>query len=320
MRWKLWALTVIAVLVAAACGGSGQSSGSKQLTIGIDNGSGSGFPYPSAIAQGIVDKANKLGVKVVANLDGKNDPQREASNVQDLVSQHPDGILLLPADAAAAAHLADQVAAANIKVMSVHSVVGANRKITDVYPKLNALVIENEVGAGTQAAQLVKKAFPSGAKIAVVLGQAGYAEDQLRLEGFQQVLSGSEYPIVAQQPGDWTATKGQSACANMLAAHPDIQVFYNESDDMGTGCAQAVQSAGAKAKVIGVGGSKLGIQDIKNGQMYGTICYKPYTEGQIAMQEMYQILTGKANDHAKLVYYETPTITAENVDQCSPQW
>ncbi len=70
----------------------------------------------------------------------------------------------------------------------------------------------------------------------------------------------------------------------MLQANPDIQLFYAQSDDMGTGCYEAIEAAGSSAKVIGIGGAKLGIDAVKAGQLLGTVCYKPYTSGEIVMQ------------------------------------
>jgi ribose transport system substrate-binding protein len=154
-----------------------------------------------------------------------------------------------------------------------------------------------------------------------VLGQAGYAEVGLRKTGFLQGIKGSKLKVVAEQPGDWVATKGQAACQGMLSGNPDIALFYSESDDMGVGCAKAVQNAGSKALVIGMGGSKLGMAAIKRGgSYYGTVCYKPYDEGKIAMKRMYDNLTGKLHDRAKLVFYDTPGITKANAGQCVGQW
>jgi ABC-type sugar transport system substrate-binding protein len=321
IRSRLAIAAFLALLLAAGIGAKAQGKTEKQYKIGIDNGSGYGFPFPAAEGKGVVSVAKKLGVKVVANLDGKNDPQKEAANVQDLIALHPDGVLMMPSDAAEAASLVDKMVAAKIKVISVHSVVGANRKLTDVYPKLTALVIEDEVGAGKTAGEMAKRALPKGGKVAVVLGQAGYAEVGLRLSGFKAGIKGSKLKLVAQQPGDWTATKGQAACQGMLSGNPDIALFFSESDDMGVGCAKAVKNSGSKAKVIGVGGSKLGMAAIKTGgAYYGTVCYKPYTEGQIAMKRMYDNLRGTKHDKHKLVFYATPGITKANASKCVGQW
>jgi ribose transport system substrate-binding protein len=324
MSKRLGVVGVVAVLITAVAvvfGATAQGKSQKQFTIGIDNGSGYGFPFPAAEGKGVANMAKTLGVKVVANLDGKNDPQKEAANVQDLIALHPDGVLMMPSDAAEAASLVNKLSAAHIKVISVHSLVGANATIKKVYPKLTALVIENEVGAAAAAGKLAKKAVANGGNVGLVLGQAGYAEVGLRRTGFLQGIAGSKLKVVAQQPGDWVATKGQAACQGMLSGNPDIVLFYSESDDMGVGCAKAVKNAGSKAIVIGMGGSKLGMAAIKQGgAYYGTVCYKPYTEGQIAMKRMYDNLRGKLHDKAKLVFYPTPAITKANAGQCVGQW
>lgn len=318
------AAKVVAVALVATAGLSayhGQEPiSAKQLTVAISN-QGLQFPFPSAIGKGIRDQAAALGVKVSAELDAKSDPQKQANDVQDLITQKPDGILLIPANAAESARLVDQISAAGIAVISVHGQVGAKRALADVYPKLNALIIENEVGAGGTAAKLAIAALPAGGKVGIVEGQAGYAEVGLRELDFKRLLAAKGgFQIVAAQPGDWVPEKGQAACQGMLSAHPDIALFYAESDDMGVGCAKAVAAAGSKAKVVGVGGSKLGINAIKAGTLYGTICYKPYTEGQIAMKEMFAQLTGKVKDQHKLIFYNTPGITRANIATCVPQW
>ena len=61
----------------------------------------------------------------------------------------------------------------------------------------------------------------------------------------------------------------------MLTAHPDIDLFFNQADDMVIGCARAVRSAGSHAKLIGRGGSRLGIKAIKVGDVDGTVCIQP---------------------------------------------
>lgn len=128
------------------------------------------------------------------------------------------------------------------------------------------------------------KALPQGGKVAIITGAAGFAENTLRVTKFKEALNsaGGKYNVVATQPGNWTKQDGQSACQNILAANSDIGLIYAISDDMAVGCAAAAKSAGSKAKIIGIGGSQSGIDGIKAGDIYGTVCYKPYTEGQTA--------------------------------------
>ncbi|PSL08227.1 monosaccharide ABC transporter substrate-binding protein (CUT2 family) [Haloactinopolyspora alba] len=316
-----------AMMVLAACAteepsASSQAGGdetSDSCRIAIDNGSGTGFPYPNAGAKGIIDRAEEIGCEVIAHLDGKSNVQTEAANVQNIISQQPDGVIIIPANAAEAGEFVDQMTEAGIKVVAYHSIIGADRGLKDVYPSLSALVIENETGVGEQVGKKMMEQIPEGGPIGLVLGAPGYAENQLRVEKFREVTEGT-FEIVSEQPGAWTADGGRAACASMLSANPDLVGFYSISDDMGVGCQQAVEAAESDAIVWGVGGSKLGIKSIENGGMDGTVCYKPYDGGKIAMDELKKVLDDPDYGNGELVFYDTPVITAENVDECEPQW
>jgi ABC-type sugar transport system substrate-binding protein len=300
-------------------GGDQSTSETTSCKIAIDNGSGTAFPFPNSGAQGVVDKAEELGCEVIANLDGKSDVATEAANVQNIIAQQPDGVVIIPANAAEAAEFVDQMADAGIKVVSYHSIIGADRAIDDVYPALSSLVIEDETGVGEMVGNAMMEELPDGGPVGVVLGAPGYAENKLRVEKFKEVTDGT-FDIVAEQPGDWVADKGQSACASMLNANPDIVGFYAISDDMGVGCQKAVQAAKSDAIVFGVGGAKLGIDAIKKGGMTGTVCYKPYDGGAQAMEELHKAITDDSYGTGNLVFYDTPVITKDNVDDCDPQW
>lgn len=319
-------------LLATACssedsgGGSSSSGGAsgsgavaaKKYTIGIANQQES-VTFPAAIAKGAKAQAAKLGIKII-DLDSKGDQATQANQVQDLIAQKVSAILLVPLSPGPAQALVDQAALANIPIATAHGYVGANHSVTDPYSKLKFVIDENEEGAGATAGQMALKAVPNGGQVAVITGAAGFVENTTRVVKFKAALPKSKYTVVATQPGNWTKQDGQSACQNILAAHPKLSLIYAISDDMAVGCAAAVQSAGSKAKIIGVGGSKGGIAAIKSGQVYGTVCYKPYDEGATAIKLLHDALTGKLTGPPKTTFYSTPGVTNANVDTCSPQW
>jgi ABC-type sugar transport system substrate-binding protein len=324
------ALVLVASLALSACGqadaggdsSSGETSSGEDLTVGVSN-LGLSFPFPSAIGEGIQRRADELGVTIV-QLDAQGEAEKQANDVQDLLGQEPDGVLLLPVDSGVATGLVDQLTDADIPTVAVASQVGdpKERDLKDVYPGLVALATQDELAAGAAAGELALQALPEGGTMAVVEGAAGFAEVELRFKQFMDAAdaAGVTFDVVAQQPGDWTAEAAQAACQNMLAGNPDIELFYAESDDMAVGCAQAVDAAGSSAKVVGIGGSQLGIDAVKDGTVYGTVCYKPENLGELAMQTLYDYLTGESEDTEQFVTYDTPPITSENVDDCEPQW
>ena len=283
------------------------------------------FPFAAAIAKGFQGAAKDAGVTAVV-LDAKNDVQKQANDIDDLIAQKVKGIVIMPLDSTVAQGWVDKVAEVGIPVASVGSQIGDpnKRTIKDVYPKLVAVVTQDEIAAGNRAGELALTLLPKDrpAKIAIIEGQAGFSEVKQRSEGFLEALkaAGAKYEIVASQPGDWTAEKGEAACQNILSAHPDVDLFFNQADDMVVGCARAVKAAGSKAKLIGFGGSKLAIAAIEDGSVDGAVCYKPEELGKIAFQAVYEAATGKKVRQHEFISYLTPGVSKANIDQCVGQW
>lgn len=332
MKVRTIAGLAAAGLLLAACGSSqsksnagsspGGSAGKKVSAIAVSN-LGLSFPFPAAIEAGIKAEAAAKGVKIIG-FDAQGKADKQASDVQDIIGQKPDGVLLLPVDGVSATALVDQLKSANIPTVAVASEVGdpKTRKLTDVYPNLIALATQDELGAGKKAGELALKALPSGGKVAIVLGAAGFAENTLRVQDFQKAAeaAGVKFTVVASQPGNWVPDAAQSACQNMLASNPGIQLFYALSDDMAAGCAKAVKAAAKSVSVIGIGGSKVGIQGISNGEIQGTVCYKPVELGKVAFDTLYSYLSTGTAPTNKFVSYTTPAITKANLSDCTPEW
>lgn len=290
---------------------------SKNWKIGVSH-LGLNFPFPKAIQQGMESAAKEAGVTLV-QADAQGNATKQANDIQDLISRPVDGLLVGPIDAAAAVGPSQNAIDAGITTIAFGSKVGTqDGPVIDGMP---TFVSQDEVAAGEAAAQIVLQALPEGGSFAIVQGQTGFEEVRSRAVGFERVLkeSGKPFDKVAQQPGDWTREKGQSACQNMLARDPKIKLFYAESDDMGVGCADAAKAAGSDAIVIGIGGSKIGLAAVKSGDLYGTIFYSPETLGRLAVKTMIDALEGRPPAKPLTPYVVAP-VTKENVDQVNGEW
>ncbi|WP_213981009.1 sugar ABC transporter substrate-binding protein [Sphingomonas sp. dw_22] len=281
---------------------------------------GLSYPFAAAIAKGFSDAAAQAGATAVI-LDAKGDIQKQANDIDDLVAQKVKGIAIMPLDSVVAQGWVDRVGRAGVPVAAVAALIGDPRKrrIDDVYPGLVALASQDEVAAGQAAGTLAARLLPRGrtARIAIIEGAAGFPEVEQRARGFRQGLAkaGIAHAIVASQPGDWTAEGGEAACQNILAAQPDIDMFFNEADDMVIGCARAVRAAGSHARLIGVGGSKLAVASIKAGAVDGTVCFKPEALGALAFQALHEKTGGP-----RLRTYPIPAVTRATVGECVGQW
>jgi ribose transport system substrate-binding protein len=290
----------------------------KNIVIGLSNQT-MASTFPVGLAKGAQQEAKKLGIKVVV-LDSKGDVQQQGSDMQDLVAQKVSGILIVPNSPGPAQAMVDQAVAAGIPVASVHGTVGTGP--TNVpYSKLSFTMNESASVLGTEETALAEKALPNGGQVAIITGAAGFLENTTWTEGFKKGLAAKGgFQIVATQPGDWTPEAGQAACQAILSAHPKVSLFYAISDDMATGCAKAVAAAHSNAKILGNGGSAAGIAGIKDGSIYGDVCYKPVDEGAKAVDTLYEQIVGKTTASHKVLTYSTPAITLSNVNQCVAQW
>jgi len=301
-----------------------ESAHATQLSFGFSS-VGLSYPFAAAVAKGFRDAAAKAGVQVTV-LDAQGRVQKQANDIDDLIGQKVSGIALMPLDSVVAQSWVDHAAGAGIPVVAVGSQVGdpRTRALENVYPKLVALVTQDEVAAGREAGQLAARLLPRDrtANIAVIEGAPGFAEVLQRASGFRAALDASHvsYRIVASQPGDWTADKADVTCQNILAGHPDIDLIFNEADDMAVGCAHAARAVGAHAKLVGIGGSKLAIVSIKAGRVAGTVCYKPEELGALAFEALYDDVTGKKPLHGGFITYRTPGVTRADIGQCTGQW
>jgi ribose transport system substrate-binding protein len=314
-----------AVAVLAACSTTSASTTpnatatpSKHIVIGLSNQT-MAVTFPVGLAKGAQQEADRLGVKLIV-LDSKGDVQKQGSDMQDLIAQKVNGILIVPNSPGPAQAMVDAAVAAGIPVASVHGTVGTGP--TDVpYSKLNFTINESASTLGHDEASLAKQALPNGGKIAIITGAAGFLENTTWTAGFKSDLAAAgDFQIVATQPGNWTEQDGQAACQGILSAHPDVDLFYALSDDMATGCATAIAAVHSHAKVLGNGGSRSGIAGIKNGSVYGDVCFKPVDEGAKALDELYSEITGKSAAPHTVLSYATPAITKANVSECVPQW
>ena len=280
---------------------------------------GLSFPFAAAIAKGFDEAAARAGATAVV-LDAKGDVQKQANDVDDLIAQHVAGIAVMPLDSVVAQGWVRRAQAGGVPIAAVAALVGdpRSRRVEDVYPGLVALASQDEVAAGRAAGGLAARLLPGGrpARIAIIEGAAGFPEVEQRARGFRQALdaAGTRYTVVAAQPGNWTSEGGEAACQNILAAQPGIDLFYNEADDMVIGCARAVRAAGSRARLIGVGGSKLAIASIKAGAVDGTVCFKPEAPGALA----FRALAGETGPRFRT--YPIPAVTRATVGECVGQW
>ncbi len=284
------------------------------------------FPYNVVLADGFTAAAEAAGDKAIV-LDSKMAMDTQANQFDDLMGQKVDGIAFMANDSVAVMALVDKIAEAGVPIVAAAVPVGdPNVNPVDyAYPNLNALVSTQDVTAGHVAGAYAASVLPKDreAKIAVVEGAPGFAVVTQRQQGFEAALieAGIKFAIVSSQPSDWTPDSGETICANALTANPDLDMIFSHADDMALGCAKAIAAAGSKAMLIATGGgSALGANAIKAGEIVASVCTQPGLIGKLSAETLAEAAKDPANaKKGQYVTYDMVALTKDNVDSC-PAW
>jgi ribose transport system substrate-binding protein len=277
------------------------------------------FSAPSVARsrEGAEAKAAELGIKVIT-LDSAGDVQKEADNALNLMSQGVDGIIIEPNDMAAFVPIAQQLKEAGIPLIVFC------QEFEEQYQDLRICYVgckdyDCGVFAGEEA---IRCLGPEGGNVVIVNGMIGSTPQVQRGKGFRDALVGHDnIVILEEQCSPWDRAKAVEIMEDFITRYgEDIDLVYAMDDNLAIGAVEALRSAGLSGKipVIGYNGMSDAFDLIKSGEMYSTLIQPLYWGGGVAVQAMYDHLTGKEIEPA---YYDTMVnVTAENVDELQPEW
>ncbi len=308
---RLIAVLATIACVAAACGGSSSNPGTANKIYKI------GVLYPTlndpffvAQQQGVHAAAQEFGATII-DLGANNDAATQTTQMENLIAQHVDGILLQPADVKGILGAVGEANTANIPVDTVGEATPGAKIVTAAY--------FDEVQDGRNAADILMKSLPAGAKVAELLGLQGTTTAAQRQQGFDQQASTDGLNLVAKQPADFDRTKGLSVTEAILRAHPDLQGLWAQNDEMALGALKAVSEAGKQGKIVVVGtnGDPGAIAALQTGEMTATIALPPYQQGFMGIEALVMKLKGKKV--CSVITEKAVTVTKDNVTTVKPQ-
>jgi ribose transport system substrate-binding protein len=183
------------------------------------------------------------------------------SFIRSALVQRPDGIVVVPNNAAAMTAGLQQIAAQGTKVLIMDQ---------DV-PKMNdkvAFVGTDNKAAGKVAADWMLAQFKAGKmpsnQVGILRSPPGISSIDDRTAGFKAALAGSQLKVVSElAPACNDSADGRSAMADMLTAHPKLGGVFSACDIIATGAARALQAKQRDAIAhVSVDASKQGVDAI----------------------------------------------------------
>jgi ribose transport system substrate-binding protein len=176
----------------------------------------------------------------------------------------------------------------------------------------------DNLAAGRQAGELVKKALPGGGKIMAFVGKREAQNARERFQGLKESLAGSNIEVIDLLTDDNNKVQAKDNAAATIQKYPDIAGMVGLWSYNGPAILEAVKSADkvGKIKIICFDDHKSTLEGIKAGSIFGTVAQQPYEYGYQGMQVIAKILRGDRSviPEDKKIIIPPIIIQRENLD------
>ena len=177
----------------------------------------------------------------------------------------------------------------------------------------------DNLAAGRQAGELVKKALPQGGKIMVFVGKREVQNAQDRFAGLKESLQGSKVVVLDLMTDDADAVNARNNAYQALKKNPDLAGMVGLWSYNGPAIVQALRPEGklGKIQIVCFDDERATLAAIKEGTIFGTVAQQPFEYGYQSVKTAAQILKGDRSviPANKTIFIPTVVIQKNNVDE-----
>jgi ribose transport system substrate-binding protein len=187
-------------------------------------------------------------------------PQKQVSDVEDLMVKGVNALVVLAYDSATITPTIKKAKEHGIYVVSV------DRGLTD--PVQDVYIAGDNPGLGKVAAEYMGAAMGGKGDMVVLEGIPCVINTE-RVQAFNDVMK-SKYPgirILDSQPANWSTEKGLEVMQTYLQKYPHIDAVWAQDDDVLIGVLQAYKESGRSdiKLMVGGAGSKQMVKKVMDG-------------------------------------------------------
>lgn len=205
--------------------------------------------------------------------------------LEDLLAKGVAGVAISPVNPDDSTDILNQVASKAALITQDADAPNSNR--------LMYLGTDN-VAAGRQAGELMKKALPDGGKAMLFVGTMDAANARERTQGIKEAIEGTKIEIIDIRTDGGDQAKAKANVEDTLTKYPDINLLvglwaYNTPQIY-----NAVKAAGmdGKVKIVGFDEDQQTLKGISEGVIDGTVVQQPYEFGYQSMITLAKIIEG----------------------------
>jgi len=265
-----------------------------------------GNPFFAILEETIRKEVEKDGGRLIT-VDPDMDPQKQISQIEDLIKQKIDILFLNPVDSETIRPALVSLNKANIPVINFDS------EVMDI-DLVAAYVGSDNRNAGYVCGLDMVKRLPNGGPIAV-LDSPTRLSSRNRIDGFNEAIEGNGFTIVFLKDTRGDLPTARSHIEEMLKSYPEVTAIMGVNDPTALGALAACQAANrTNILIYGVDGSPAAKAEIaRRGQFAGTGAQSPISIANKSVAVAYEILNRQVYERQILV--RTFIINQENIDE-----
>lgn len=268
-----------------------------------------GFVQSAVVAEG-----KRLGCTVVA-LDDALSPDKQVSNMQQLIGQNVDAIIFYPLDPKATTPVLEQAQTKDIPVIAIDASFGDTKPV----PLIATQVWQGRDIQAYLQTKALKDVMPDAnvglIGIGIPVPAIKYLTERQTFFAGEQDL-----PVVDTQdnPSD-DVTGGEKAANALLQRNQGIDAVIGYNDPSALGAVIAARATGRDITVVGLNGSSDGIEGVKSGKLVATVQVDPIGIGAQTADAAYSLITKQNLPLPPIVIRPGLLVTKDNVEDI-PSW
>jgi ABC-type sugar transport system substrate-binding protein len=269
-------------------------------------------PFHVAIKDGAIAEAQRHGWKVdVVAAEREGDFAGQVAVVEQEVQKGVDAIAINPIDAKAIVTAIQTANEASIPVL-MHNL---------ITPVDKGEVVEyigyDQWSGAAKLAKYTCEVLDENGEVFILTGIPGFHTNR-RTQGYRWGLGQwcPDVKVVGEQTAEWEREKALNVATVALQQHPEIDMFYGNSDEMGIGACIAAEKLGRKVNedmwCVSIDGNDVTLDLIEEGRTTATLGVYPRLMGGLVIRQMEKVLNGEEVPYI----LETPSIVVDitNVD------
>lgn len=231
----------------------------------------------------VVEKNNDT----LITLDPELDVDKQNEQIYKFIDAKVDGIFINPIDFEQIEPALQAAKRANIPVIIIDAPVSDESLV-------NCTIVSDNYDAGVQCAKDMMERLDSANIVLLKHTTAKSAKE--RIEGFLSVIDNSKkYKVINEAECDGQLEIAMPKMQEIIAETPDIDVVMALNDPSALGALAALEKNNKNdVMVYGIDGTpEIKALIGRNQMIVGTVAQSPIKMGQIAVENMYNILNGK---------------------------